>query len=64
MDNLTCAIIIIIIIIIAASVVQFSNCKFFPPNPTAHNWLALQSFAAIAAVAVVDWGRRGRRRVA
>jgi hypothetical protein len=46
MDNLTCPImiiIIIIIIIIAASLVQFSNCKFFPPNPTAHNWLTLQS---------------------
>jgi hypothetical protein len=43
MDNLKCPI-IIIIIIIAASLVQFSNCKFFPPhNPTARNWLALQS---------------------
>ncbi len=55
MDNLKCP----IIIIIAASLVQFSNCKFFPPhNPTARNWLALQKFAAIAAVAVVGWGRR------
>jgi hypothetical protein len=53
MDNLTCP--IIIIIIIAASLVQFSNCKFYPPPP---NSPQLARSAKFAAVAVVGWGRR------
>ncbi len=41
-----------------ASLVQFSNCKFFPCNPTAHNWLTLQSLLLLLLLAVVGWGRR------